>query len=114
MSKPRRLTTRSLLLVLALVVAIVIGLSYAVGAPDAGDYPCADPRDLPAITDGGAPRSEASAREFLAAEGFPVAVVEPVTVAGAPPGVVIGQHPEPGTILCPADTVTIKITANAP
>jgi hypothetical protein len=71
------------------------------------EHACRRPRDLPAVAAGN--RSEAEIRNFLTSEGFFNITTEPAAVPGAPQGVVVGQTPSPGTILCPRDLVTIKV-----
>jgi len=72
------------------------------------EYACRRPKDLPAVAEGN--RSETEIRNFLTSEGFLNIVTEPAFVPGAPQGVVVGQEPSPGTILCPRDPMTIKVT----
>jgi hypothetical protein len=71
-------------------------------------HACRRPKDLPAVTEGN--RSETEVRDFLTSEGFFNVVTEPAFAPGAAPDVVVGQAPPPGTILCPRDLVTIKVT----
>jgi hypothetical protein len=70
---------------------------------------CRNSKNLPNVAS--VVRSEADARSFLSSSGFFNVVTEPAFVAGAPKGVVIGQSPTPGTILCPRDEVTLKISS---
>jgi hypothetical protein len=102
--------------------AVVLGLAFIVmfvwetsklpSSVDGGlsrqGYACRDPKDLPAVTESN--RSEAEIRNFLTSEGFLNIATEPALVPGAPPGVVVGQEPSPGAILCPSDLMTIKVT----
>jgi beta-lactam-binding protein with PASTA domain len=60
------------------------------------------------VTEGN--RSETEVRNFLTSEGLLNVITEPAFIPGAPKGVVVGQAPSPGTILCPRDLVTIKVT----
>jgi hypothetical protein len=71
------------------------------------EYACRNPKDLPALTE--VNRSETEIRNFLKSEGFLNVVTETALIPGAPQGVVVGQEPPPGTILCPRDPTIIKI-----
>jgi len=77
------------------------------GEPSRQEHACRRPRDLPTVAEGN--RSETEIRNLLTSEGFFNVATEPAAVPGAPEGVVIGQTPAPGTILCPRDLVTIKV-----
>jgi hypothetical protein len=70
---------------------------------------CRNSKNLPNIVS--VVRSEADARNFLTSAGFFNVVTEPAFVAGAPTGVVVGQSPTPGTVLCPRDQITLKISS---
>lgn len=82
--------------------------SHANGNSSREEYGCRSPRDIPPVAEGN--RSEAEIRNVLTSEGFFEVVAEPTFVPGAPQGVVVGQEPSPGTILCPRDVVTIRVT----
>jgi hypothetical protein len=70
---------------------------------------CRNSKNLPNVAS--VVRSEADARNFLTSAGFFNVVTEPAFVAGAPAGVVVGQSPTPGTVLCPRDQITLKISS---
>lgn len=70
--------------------------------------PCRRPKPVPALAADA--RSEIEIRDFLKSENFHFVVTEPTFISGAPKGVVVGQDPEPGKVLCPRDKVTIKVT----
>jgi hypothetical protein len=97
---------------LGLIVVYFLGTVFSLfpdnGATPRQDHACRRQKDLPAVTEGN--RSEAEIRSFLTSEGFLNIVAEPAFIPGAPHGVVVGQTPSPGTILCPRDLVTIKVT----
>jgi hypothetical protein len=78
------------------------------GSSSHQEYACKHPKDLPAVAERN--HSESEIRNILTSEGFLNIVTEHVFVPGAPQGVVVGQAPSPGRILCPKDIVTIKIT----
>jgi hypothetical protein len=108
------------LIVLASLVAIAeIGtfVLYTVGEftpssvnrnSSSQEHTCRHPENLPGVAEGN--RSETEARNFLVSNGFLNVTTEAAFVSGAPKGVVVGQTPPPGTILCPRDLVTIKVT----
>lgn len=80
--------------------------------PASGDaarqgHPCRNRQDLPSVTE--ERRTEDETRKFLEKEGFFEIVAVPVYDSGAPQGIVVGQEPPQGEILCPRDKVTIKV-----
>jgi hypothetical protein len=96
--------------------AAVVGISLvSVGIflPTLGIVPtsasCRNSKNLPNIVN--VVRSEADARSFLTSAGFFNITTEPAFVPNAPKGVVVGQSPTPGTILCPRDEVTLKVSS---
>lgn len=77
------------------------------GDSSSQEYACRYPKDLPAVTEDD--RFEAEIRNFLTSEGFLNVVTESTFVPGAPQGAVVDQKPSPGTILCPKETIIIKV-----
>jgi hypothetical protein len=79
------------------------------GPTGPSSHQCRSPHEVPLVTEGA--RSEADVKQLLQALGLFNVVVEPdVTHAGTPDGIVVGQKPAPGTIICPRDPVTIIVT----
>jgi PASTA domain len=71
-------------------------------------HQCRSPHEVPLVTEG--EHSEADVKQLLQARGLFNIVVEPdVTHPGTPNGIVVGQKPAPGTIICPRDLVTIIV-----
>jgi hypothetical protein len=98
-------------------VFLLAGTYYASVAEEGGStgptgpsgHQCRSPHEVPLVTEGA--RSEADVKQLLQALGLFNVVVEPdVTHAGTPDGIVVGQKPAPGTIICPRDPVTIIVT----
>jgi hypothetical protein len=98
----------------AVVGLAFIGLSiffpeFHPGITSSPTQACRNSKNLPNVAS--VVRSEADARSFLTSAGFFNVVTEPSFVAGAPVGVVVGQLPPPGTVLCPRDQITLKISS---
>jgi|SRR6185437_7564642 hypothetical protein len=73
-------------------------------------HPCRTPHEVPPVAEGG--QSEADVKQLLEAKGlFNVNEGDPdVTHPGTPSGIVVGQKPPPGTIICPRDPITLTVT----
>lgn len=72
-------------------------------------HACRSPHEVPSVTEGD--NSEASVKQLLQARGlFNVLEESDITHPGTPTGIVVGQKPAPGTIVCPRDPVTIIVT----
>jgi hypothetical protein len=89
------------------------GLAIGPTGPQAGPigpsgHQCRSPHEVPSVAEGN--QSEADVKQLLQARGLFNVVVEPdVTHPGTPNGVVVGQKPAPGTIICPRDPLTIIV-----
>ena len=71
-------------------------------------HQCRSPHEVPLVTEGD--HSEGDIKQLLQARGlFNVVVEADVTHPGTPNGIVVGQKPAPGTIICPRDQVTIIV-----
>jgi hypothetical protein len=109
-----------LLLGAGLFPSVVSGEGGSTGPP-AGSTPsqagpigpsghqCRSPHEVPVVTEGD--NSEASVKQLLQARGLYNVIEEAdVTHPGTPTGIVVGQKPAPGTVICPRDLVTIIVT----
>jgi PASTA domain len=72
-------------------------------------YKCRHPHELPSAAEGN--QSETEVRKLLQDHGFYSVITDgDYTHPGVPNGIVVGQNPEPGKILCPRDDVHIIVT----
>lgn len=70
--------------------------------------PCRHPVSVPSVADGA--HTEADARQLLTQAGLFNVVSQPEFDPSAPKGLVVAITPSPGTVLCPREAVTIKVT----
>jgi hypothetical protein len=69
---------------------------------------CRRIRNIPQVDNG--TQTEDQVRNFLTAQGWFNVLTAPAFDPGAPKGLVVDQEPAPGTLACPRDQITIKVT----
>ena len=80
----------------------------ATNAPPTSILPCRHPVAVPPVADGS--HTEADARRLLSDAGLFNIVSIPTFDQDAPKEIVVAMAPNPGSVLCPRDTVTITVT----